>query len=1627
MEPHTGVSVLDQLVDHAADALPDQPQLAQAIRLYYAHVDEADLRARRIEDLFGAAVDILQLIEATDPGTVTIDVVNPRVEVDGWSNEQTIVRIVSDDMPFLVDSVTNELSRLGVGIHLVVHPVVGCRVTPDGGYCAAGEATGGDRLVSLMSIEVDRQGTEAERRTIEENLRRVLDDVRAAVRDWQPMRERMREVAQSLDAAALPIDEAQVTETRELLEWLVDDHFLFIGARDYQLLDGEGGAGDDGAADGADSTDPDKGRIVIVKGSGLGVLAGDGHLGRPRLLSELPPAGRQRVREQRLLNLTKANSRSTIHRSSYLDYVGIKTFGPDGRVTGERRFLGLFSSEVYNRSVFIVPRARRTAAEVLARSDFPAKGHDQKRLEIILERYPRDDLLQMDADELFPVAMAIAGLQERRRVRVFARRELFGRFVTVLVYLPRDRYNTSTRVAIEGVLAEAYRGTLAEWDAQMSESVLARLRFVLQTEGDDDLVDPAQLEPMIQSLVQVWVDELRGAIASHFGQETAVKLGHAFGDAFPVEYQRAFDPRTGASDIEFLDSLTDAADLRVSAYRVPGRPTSAFKLKLYRRGSPVSLTAVMPLLTNLGVTVLDERPYQVTPTDRDPLWIYDFTLEHTGSQLDFATAAELVEDAVATVWSAAVEDDPLNQLVLKAGLTVGQIAVLRAYTRYLQQIRFGHSTAFVEQALTEHPGVVILLVQLFEARFRVGEDGQAGPAGEVGGADTTEIEAKLLAAIDHIESLDQDRVLRRFHNLTMSTVRTTWAQRGPDGGPLPYLALKFDSRLVDELPEPRPQFEVFVYSPRFEGVHLRAGLVARGGIRWSDRSEDYRTEILGLVKAQMVKNSVIVPVGAKGGFVLKQRPDDPADLPDEVVACYELFISALLDVTDNLAEGRLAPPPRTRRYDGDDPYLVVAADKGTARFSDVANRLAIERGFWLGDAFASGGSNGYDHKGMGITARGAWESVKRHFRELGVDVQAEPFTVVGIGDMSGDVFGNGMLRSPFIRLVAAFDHRHIFIDPDPDPEASYRERLRLFALPRSSWDDYDRSLLSAGGDIYDRNTKSITLSAQARAVLDVDTATVTPNQLISACLRAPVDLLWNGGIGTYVKGRHESEAEVGDKANDAIRINGADLRCAVVGEGGNLGVTQRGRVEFARNGGRIFTDAIDNAAGVDCSDHEVNIKILIDGVVADGEMTEKHRNELLVEMTDEVARLVLTDNYRQALALSTARIDAPSLVDVHARYIDDLEQQGLLTRGLEALPDGEELAERRLVGGGLTSPELAVLKAYSKNTLSDHLLASAIPDDPALLPLLIDYFPSPLRQRFADRIAQHRLRREIIANRLANLVVDRAGTTMVYRLGQETSAPPPEIAAAHYSAWSIFDLARVTGDTNALDGVLSVDKQLAIHLRCRQLAERATRLLLRNRPTPFDAGAAIAELAEPVAETMDGLADDLLGTDRQTFEADVAELTAGGAPTDLAERAALLPAAVTALDIVSVAAETGAELRDAAATYFAVSDDLELTWLRDRILALPRDTQWSTLARLTLRTDLYTDHRQLTALVIAGGGRQADPRARVERWIQQHRADVDRYRRMMVAIRPTTTDVTSLLVAAREVRNLINRTSASPV
>ncbi|MDA0225830.1 MAG: NAD-glutamate dehydrogenase, partial [Proteobacteria bacterium] len=1156
--------------------------------------DVQELAQLDFDDLVGAAATHLAFGRRASADASRVRVFNPARETHGWQSTHTVVQIVSEDMPFLVDSTAMEINRQGLTLHMMLHPVI--RVVRDAKgslrRIRPADAEGG-RLESFIHVEVDRQTDPAQLEAIAAGLRRVLQDVRAAVADWKPMRAQLSGLVAEFGAAKRPLDRVEAREAHAFLGWLLDNHMTLLGFRDYDLV-------------------REKGEDVlrIVRGSGLGILRERKGTTVSTSFATLPPEVRKRARMPEILVLAKANTRATVHRPGYLDYVGVKRFDAKGRVVGERRILGLYTHDVYTAPLAGIPVVRRKIADVLKRAGFRSASHSGKALASILEDYPRDELLQIEPDALYAHASAILQLGERQRTRLFVRRDAYGRYITCLVYVPRDRYGTGQRERFQRILAEAYGGTADESSVSLSESALARIFIVARTRpGQAPEVDVRALEARIVAAMRRWEDDLHEALVAQHGEARGNELNARYGQAFPAGYREDNPVQTALLDIQTIETLGAAGSPGMSLYQATAGESGALRFRLLRAGASIVLSDALPVLEHLGVRLLDDQPYEIEPIGIGTVWIVDFGLAlPVGTQVVLDRVRPLFHDAFEAMWSGRVEPDSLNQLVLAAELSAREISILRAYLSYLRQAGFPVGRAYMQQTLVSHAGLARALVRLFFARF---EPGRAAAKAEAA------LVRQIETGLDQVPSLDDDRILRQFLAMILATKRTNAFQTTADGALKPYISLKFDPRKVPGLPEPRPMFEIFVHSPRVEGVHLRGGPVARGGLRWSDRREDFRTEVLGLMKAQMVKNAVIVPVGSKGGFVLKQPPTsgDREALMAEGIACYRIFLSGLLDITDNLVEGKTVPPAQVVRHDGDDPYLVVAADKGTATFSDIANAVAQDYGFWLGDGFASGGSVGYDHKKMGITARGAWESVKRHFRELGVDTQSQPFTVVGVGDMSGDVFGNGMLLSKCIRLVAAFDHRHIFIDPDPDPAVSWAERARLFNLPRSSWSDYAAKLISKGGGIWPRSAKSIPLSPEARQVLGIEEKALSPIELAHAILKAPVDLLYNGGIGTYVKASRETHAQVGDRANDALRVDGRELRCKVVAEGGNLGLTQLGRVEFALAGGRVNTDAIDNSAGVDCSDHEVNIKILLDLAMRKGDLTLAQRNRQLARMT----------------------------------------------------------------------------------------------------------------------------------------------------------------------------------------------------------------------------------------------------------------------------------------------------------------------------------------------------------------------------------------------------------------------------
>ncbi|WP_290637367.1 NAD-glutamate dehydrogenase [Aquisalimonas sp.] len=1527
------------------------------VRGYYLRVAAEDMMQRDPADLYGAVLSHWHLARRRRPGQARIHVYNPETEQHGWESSHTIVQIICDDHPFLVDSVAMALNRHNLTVHLIIHPIIVSRRNAQGEIEEVNPDTAEEKAgvrEAWMHFEVDRQSSRETMDAVHDDVQHVLDDVEQAVADWKGMRERIAEARSQLAGTAPAGPDRD--ESLAFLDWLAEDHFTFLGYRCYDL-----------------ERQGRKDTLTPVKGSGLGILRRLSGKGSSESFNALPAAVKALARDPETLILTKSNHRATVHRPGYMDYVGVKRLDADGKVIGEHRFLGLYTSAAYNRNPRGIPLLRRKIQKVMERADLPYPGHASKALINILETYPRDELFQIHPDTLHDIAMGILQLQDRQQVRLFVRHDTYRRFVSCLVFAPRDRYNTDVRQRMQSLLESAFQSEHSEFTVNLSESVLARIHFILHVSPGADLEqDHQELERRLAATVRAWTDDLHEALREYYGEARGNSLYERYGQGFGAAYREDTSARAAAHDIERLEQLDTDANLNIVLYRPLEAPEDRLRLRLYHRGDSVTLSDAMPILENMGVQVLDERPYVVHATGNDqPAWIHDFGLRYPGGDLDVEQVREYFEQAFGAVWRRQADDDGFNHLVLAARLAWDEIVVLRAYSRYLRQAGTAYSQAYMEETLANNPRITRLLIRLFHNRFdpdRV-DAKRAGRMAE-----------QIERALHDVPSLDEDRMLRRLLAAIQATVRTNAYQRDRDGRRHAYLSLKLIPERIPEMPKPWPAFEIYVYSPRTEGVHLRGGKVARGGLRWSERKEDYRTEVLGLMKAQMVKNAVIVPVGAKGGFVAKQLPEERDAQPAEVQACYRLFIRGLLDVTDNYVGDAVEPPPRVVRHDEDDPYLVVAADKGTATFSDIANGLAEEYGFWLRDAFASGGSNGYDHKKMGITARGAWVAVMRHFRELGQDTQRQPFTVAGVGDMSGDVFGNGMLLSEQIRLVAAFDHRHIFIDPEPDPATGYAERKRLFDKARSSWDDYNRKLLSRGGGVYPRSAKSIELSPEARDALGIDEQQMAPNQLMQAILKAPVDLFWNGGIGTYIKSVEETHLDVGDRANDPVRVDAAQLRCKVVGEGGNLGVTQLGRIEFARNGGRINTDAIDNAGGVSCSDHEVNIKILLNEEMERGDLTEKQRKRLLADMSDEVARLVLEDNYRQTEALSTMEYRAPELLGEHARQIRALEQAGELDRQLESLPDDMAIEERAQAGSGLMRPELAVLLAHAKLAGFRALVDTDLVDDASLQDVLVRYFPSPLQDKHRNHMPDHRLRREIIATQITNDMLNRMGAGFLFRMADKTGVPAGDVARAYFAARRIFGLEQLWDALDTQDNRISADLQQQLRLDILILAERTALWLLRHLPGSLSDARTSDHLAGVVAG-LAGELDALLPAPDQDAQAEhAAELVTGGVPEALARDIAQLAPLGAAMDISLIAEDTGCTPGRAAAVYYQLGHSLGLRWLDNAVRGLTTTTQWEERCRLGLEDDFALYLRLLATSVLQGDDAARTPEEQVQEW-----------------------------------------------
>lgn len=1567
---------------------------------YCQEIDADEFIARDATSWAALAAAHLAFGQNFQSGAPKIRIFSPKLSEHRWEAGVTVIECINDDMPFLVDSIAMEINRQGITTQLIIHPLFSTGRNSESSLCEIGEPKESARVESWIHIEIERI-TDTERlAALEAGLLSVLKDVRSAVDDWKPMVARLHETVQSLETStSAPASERP--EALAFVRWMAERHFTFLGARDYSLSQHDGVVS-----------------LEMVPNSGLGILREPQAGGPSKSFAELPADIRALAQKPNILVLTKANSRSTVHRAGYLDYVGVKQFDAKGQVTGERRFVGLYTSATYRADPTETPILRHKIANVMQRAGFPASSHAGKNLHSILESYPRDELFQISEDELFETTMGVLRLGDRVRTKLFVRRDIFARFYSCLIYLPRENYNTEVRLKLQDLLRKAFSGTSVDFNVQLSDAVLARIHMLVRTApATAQTVDLKALEGEVAAAVRRWEEGVFERLVKSAGEETANAARRDVVQPFPAAYREATTPEQAVQDFIATQPLTQENSIAMSLYHEAGKHArTAMRFRLYQIGKPVPLSGSLPMLENMGVRVEGEKSFVIARKNAPSIHIHDFALSPLHAAFHLEDVKEKFEQSFSRVWKKQVENDGFNRLTLAASIGADEILMLRAYAKYLKQTGFTFSQQYIENTLAHHSDITAELVALFQSRF--------DPAMSTDRAEMMQMGASSIeAALERVANADEDRILRRFLAVILATLRTNFYQRNESGKRKDYLSFKFDCAKVPELPEPKPLYEIFVYSPRVEGIHLRGGKVARGGLRWSDRPEDFRTEVLGLVKAQQVKNAVIVPVGSKGGFVLKAAPpttDRDAYLK-EGVACYQTFLRGLLDITDNLVKGVVVPRENVVRHDGDDPYLVVAADKGTATFSDYANAISAEYGHWLGDAFASGGSVGYDHKKMGITAKGAWESVKRHFREMGVNTQTTDFTVVGIGDMSGDVFGNGMLLSKHIRLVAAFDHRHIFLDPNPNAATSFVERERMFALPRSSWEDYNKALLSKGGGVFARGAKTILLSPEIKQVLDIpaEKESMTPVELMRAIIKAPVDLFYNGGIGTYVKSSAQSNAEVGDRATDALRVNGNELRCKVVAEGGNLGFTQLGRVEYAMAGGRVCTDAIDNSAGVDCSDHEVNIKILVRAAMEAGKLDATERDAFLASLTDEVGELVLRDNYFQTQSLAVSAVRAHKLLDAQQRFIRHLERNGRLNRRVEFLPSDEEFVERREQKIGLTAPERAVLLAYSKMELYDELQLSDLIDDAYVAKSLVTYFPKALQQRFGDIMPTHQLKREIIATEIANSTINRTGSVFVHRMREETGATAAEVVRCYILTRDVYRMNEVWNAIDALDNVVPAATQSEMLIESGRLILRGTLWFLRRRAEKMPI-ADVVSYFEPGITTVSGhLAKLLSAEDLVALKASVAHLVAQGVPATLASEVARHDAMYAVLDIVEMAQELKRDVGLAAQVYFALVGKLNLRWVASQITSLPFETHWQAMARAAMRDDLANLQRQLASGVLRLSPDVQTCEPLLEAWSAHHSKALIRMHEVMDDLNlARESDLAMLSVLLRELRVL---------
>ncbi|WP_434353550.1 NAD-glutamate dehydrogenase [Psychrobacter sp. HD31] len=1581
----------------------NQQLLSQFVQVYYQEMYAETAQKYSDEDLAGMALHHFTLLMEYDAKKPQIAVINPTVEEHHFHSNASIVQMVAYDRPFLVDTMLMTLEEAGINVHRVHNTIMA--VNRDTGkvpgkVIGIGSADSSDRKhMSIIHCEIDSQATD-KLREVGHILFDKVELLDAINSDWQAMRDRL-ELAQSVVVKHMPEDFYSRAAVNDFLSWILDDHFIFLGYREYTI----------------EQNDNDI-EMYTVGGSGLGVLRTDDEHIKSESFEQLPNELKHQVTGSRSLLLSKSNHVSPVHRAGHMDFLGIHKFDETGKLVGEYRFIGLLTSQAYQLRVQQIPLLRENANKLLAMANLPKDGHAYQKMMNIINELPRDDLFQASAEELYPIVRGISQLQDKTSLRLFTRMDSYQRFVSCLAYIPRDKFNTRLRKKVQEKLVEAYGGLSAGFTTKFDDTNHACVSFYIRTKpGQIKKVDVKTLEAELMEMMQGWEDGFANALIAEMGDQKANQIQKVFVNKIPASYKESFDTRTAVKDINRLNQLSKENPLKWHLFQSTGDKKHQLHLKLYGKNQPEVLSNVLPILENFGVAVKSADTYQFN-LDDNPVWMQNYALIlRNVESVDLSVVREQFENSLQQIWDNKVESDRLNELILVSKLSTFDVVVLRALSRYMIQAKAPFSHEYVVQTLTGNVDISVKLIELFHARMT--------PALENRESKIEAIRKEIDTCLKQVNSLDEDRIIHWLLDLINAMLRTNFYQvdesENNRNERKDRLSFKFDAHAIPNLPQPKPMFEIFVYSPRVEAVHLRGGKVARGGLRWSDRMEDFRTEVLGLVKAQMVKNSVIVPVGSKGGFIVKtdtKGMDRDAWLK-EGVACYQTFIRGMLDITDNLVDGKVVAPKNTTRHDDDDPYLVVAADKGTATFSDIANALAREYGFWLDDAFASGGSVGYDHKAMGITAKGAWESVKRHFRLMGKDIQSkDTFTVVGIGDMSGDVFGNGMLLSKNIRLQAAFNHLHIFIDPKPDVAASYAERERMFALPRSNWADYDTKLISKGGGVFSRSEKSLVITDEMKQAFNISEDTLTPNQLINALLKAPVDLLWNGGIGTYVKSRDESHADVGDKANDSLRVNGCEVNAKIIGEGGNLGCTQRGRIEYAQKGGRIYTDAIDNSGGVNCSDHEVNIKILLGDVVAKGDMTVKQRNNLLESMTDEVSELVLRQNYLQPQTIELSAYEAVQRLNEHQRMMQLFESQNLLDREIELLPSDEQIAERVAAGQGLTNPELSVLLAYGKMWVYDQLLASDLPDETYFQNELRKYFPDALLANgdtpYFEQMTQHRLHREIISTYLTNGLVNRLGIETVFRLIEETGQDIVTITHAYAVARDVFNIYQTWIMLEALDNKVDAKLQIELELELRKFIKQVIIWFINNKGTSQSLD--IAELTQQYQHAVqDILTDnDFVANFDMQIKASQNHYQQQGLSAEQADIFAKLPVFVKALDVVQLAQQSRKPISEVANVYLSISDQLNVGWLFAQSEQLPQQTYWDRRANNALTHEMNKTLRGLTLDVLQAD----DTNKAMKTWLAQKKQVLDNLQAAKESMENQPVKLSALSVLLSEMNGL---------